>query len=77
MRNVPATSLLALAVALQFTAVPAEAQDAPAPAPVQAPADDATDAPPVDDITFLIRVERCGAGQVAGTPELVWPYEKT
>lgn len=59
MRNVPATSLLALAVALQFAAVPAVAQGAPAPAPApaEAPADDTADAPPVDDNEIVVTAE--------------------
>ena len=51
MRNVRATSLLALAAALQLAAQhPAVAQDAPAPAPAPAetPADDASAQAPVD-----------------------------
>ncbi|HEY6815368.1 MAG TPA: hypothetical protein VI168_07515, partial [Croceibacterium sp.] len=54
MRNVPATSLLALAVALQFV-VPAAAQDAPVPAPAEAPADTADQ--PVDETEIVVSAE--------------------
>jgi hypothetical protein len=59
LRNVPATSLLALAVALQVAAMPAAAQNAPAPAPApaEAPADGAADAPPVDDNEIFVTAE--------------------
>jgi iron complex outermembrane receptor protein len=48
LRNVRATSLLALAAALQVAAAPAAAQEAPAPQPAEAPADDAAGQAPVD-----------------------------
>lgn len=64
--------MLALAVALQFTAVPAGAQDAPtpAPAPVEAPADD-VDGAPVDDNEIVVTAETVrGSVDTAAPPVL-------
>ena len=57
MRNVPATSLLALAVALHLATAPAVAQDAPAPAPAEAPAGDTASDAPVDENEILVTAE--------------------